>query len=550
MRAIARIVLGLAALAFGVGAGAQAPPPPPQPLGPAPVPAENPQTPAKILLGQALFWDEQMSLTGTVACGTCHRPFSGGSDPRSGAAPTLNPGFDGVFGSADDVHGSAGVPAHGDDGLYTSSAQFALAPQVGGRKAPSAVNAGFSPLLFWDGRAGTTFADPVTSQVLIGNGGALENQALGPLVNAIEMAPAAARTAALAARVNGIVPLALAEDLPAALAAFVSGRDYPALFAQAFGSEGVSASRIAFAIASYERTLTSNQTPFDTENGGTPALTDLERQGRAVFVQNDCAACHAGGLTSDNQFHYIGVRPVGEDLGRFVQTGNNADRGAFRTPSLRNVELRAPYMHDGRFATLEDVVEFYNRGGDFNAPNKDNRIRPRNLTAQQKTALLAFLRRPLTDPRVAAETGPFERPSLYGESTHVPRIVGVGRAGSGGVVPQIGAIEPPNLGNRNFTVSIAGAPAGAHATLVVATTDPGLANAVPSGDFAQRAFTVAAGWGSVNVDLGDDPARVGTKLYGRWYVEDPGAAGGLSVSPAFEATLFGASPTVFRDEFE
>src|SRR5690349_13607701 len=110
-------------LMLGATAHAQGgPPPPPQPLGDAPVPVENPQTPQKILLGQALFWEEQFSVTGTVACGSCHRAFAGGSDPRSGLAPTLNPGADGVFGTPDDVHGSAGVPAHDSSGLYTASA--------------------------------------------------------------------------------------------------------------------------------------------------------------------------------------------------------------------------------------------------------------------------------------------------------------------------------------------------------------------------------------------------------------------------------------------
>src|SRR5205814_1295233 len=177
---------------------------------------------------------------------------------------------------------------------------------------------------------------------------------------------------------------------------WIAGRDYAALFSETFGDDAITPTRIALAIASYERTLTANQTPFDLENGGTPALTDLERQGRALFVQNDCAACHAGALLSDNQFHYIGVRPPNEDLGRFNQTANNADRGSMKTPSLRNAALRAPYMHDGKLATLADVVDFYDRGGDFNAPNKDPRVHPRGFTAQQKAALVAFLGRPLT----------------------------------------------------------------------------------------------------------------------------------------------------------
>ena len=546
MQTILRTFAFLSMLVIAAFAHAQGgPPPPPQPLGNPPVPVENPQTPQKILLGQALFWEEQLSVTGTVACGTCHRAFAGGSDPRSGLAPTINAGADGVLGTGDDVHGSAGVPAHDAGGLYTASAT----PQVGGRRAPSAVDAAFAPLLFWDGRAGTTFLDPATGVTLIASGGALENQALGPLVNSVEMAPAAAQTAQLAGRISGAQPLALAENLPAALASFVAGRGYPELFAQVFGDTAITPARIAFAIASYERTLVANQTPFDVENGGTPALTDLERQGRALFVQNDCAACHAGALTSDNNFHYIGVRPPAEDLGRFNETGNNADRGRMRTPSLRNVELRAPYMHNGGLATLEDVVDFYDRGGDFTAPNKDPRVHPRGLTAQQKAALVAFLKRPLTDPRAAAESGAFARPALYTESSRVPSIVGSGVAGAAGV-PAIGAIEPPLLGNRNFTVSIANVANGAHATLVVSRVDPGVAAAIPSADFATKTLVLAATTGSVNIDLGDDPTLSGQTLYGRWYVEDASAPNGLAISPAFAATVFGTSPTLFRDDFE
>src|SRR5262249_47426758 len=153
-----------------------------------------------------------------------------------------------------------------------------------------------------------------------------------------------------------------------------------------------------------------------------------------------CAAlCHGGNTFTTNSFFNLGVRPGAEDGGLEEITGNQGQLAQFRIPDLRNVELRAPYMHNGRFAALEDVVEFYNRGGDF--PN-GNVIRPLNLTAQQKTDLVAFLKRPLTDPRVAAETPPFDRPMLYTESARVPVVSGTGIAGSAGV-PQAIAVEPP-----------------------------------------------------------------------------------------------------------
>ena len=534
----------------------QGPPAPPQPLGAPPIPAGNPQSSAKIALGKVLFWDEQLSGTGTVACGTCHRSFAGGADPRSALADAAatHPGPDALLGTPDDVIASPGVPAHESSGLYRFDATFGFAEQVGGRTAPSAINAAYAPLLFWDGRAGGSFSDPNTGELLIAQGGALENQALGPLVNAVEMSPSGASIDAVAAQLVRAVPLVLADEVPVALSDWIAGRGYPELFAEVFGSSQPTAARVAMAIASYERSLVSTQTPFDTENGGTLALTDLERQGRQLFVANDCAACHAGALLSDNDFHYLGVRPVTDDLGRFAQTGDPADRGAFRTPSLRNTELRGPFMHNGGFSTLEQVVDFYDRGGDFTAPNKDVRIRPRNLTAQQKTALVAFLRRPLTDTRVAAESAPFDRPRLYTEGDRVPKIVSSGRSGSGGVQPVIGALEPPLLGTR-FTVSVSEGLGGANATLVVSHTDPGVQSEVPIGDFANEALLLqdqgtGNGRGSVNVDLGFDPALVGTTLYGRFYIEDPDATAGLAVTSAFEMTVFGESWTVFRGDFE
>lgn len=536
----------LLALFCTTSALAQAPTPPTQPLGPPAIPTGNPQTAAKIALGKALFWEEQLSVTGTVACGSCHRPVWGGADPRSELAgsSSRNPGVDGIFATADDVQGSAGVPAHTADGHYQPSPIFGFAPQVGGRKSPSAVNAAYASLLFWDGRAGTRFNDPLTGQVLIAQGGALENQALGPLVDTHEMAPAGAQVNDIGERLSRVQPLALASDIPHRLRTWIGERDYPALFTEVFGSAELSAARIAMAIASYERTLNATQTPLDRELGGISALTDLERQGRQVFITTDCAGCHAGTLLSDNDFHYIGLRPTSEDPGRFAQSNNPDERGAFRTPSLRSVELRTPYMHNGRLATLEDVVEFYNRGGDFDAPNKDPRIRPRDLSAAQKAALLAFLRRPLTDPRVAAELAPFDRPTLYTESGRAPAIVGSGTSGSGGFQPQMRALEPPLLGNRSFTVALSQALGGAAATLVVGHDDPGVQGTIPVGDFAETVTVLqgtgaGAGYASVHVDLGENPDLIGQTLYGRFYVADPQAPNALAISPAFRITVFG-----------
>src|SRR5205823_11299886 len=121
------------------------------------------------------------------------------------------------------------------------------------------------------------------------------------------------------------------------------------------------------AIATFERTLYSDRTPFDASVAQISNLTAAEARGQALFNQSRCNVCHAGTLFTDNQFHNIGVRPQFEDTGRFQVTGNNNNIGEFRTPSLRNVGLRGRYSHDGHFAELEDVVDFDNRSADSDA---------------------------------------------------------------------------------------------------------------------------------------------------------------------------------------
>lgn len=522
-----------------------------------PVPPQNPQTPSKIALGKALFWDEQLSLTGTVACGTCHRPQAGGSDPRTALAgfDTVHPGPDGQFETADDIHASPGVALHGADGHYLPSDHFGLRPQVGRRKAPDIHAAAFAPRLFWDGRAEGPFVDPDSGAILIPSGGALEIQSLQPLIDTAEMGHAGNTLQGAAERIEAVRPLALARGLPAELADFIAGRDYPALFAEVFGTPEISAARIAFALASYQRELNRTIVPFDLELQGIPTLTAQELEGRQQFQRLFCHFCHEGARHTDNSFRYIGVRPVDEDLGRFVQTGNPNQRGAFKVPSLRNVALRAPYMHNGGLATLDEVLSFYVRGGDFDAPNKDGLIAPLFLNATERTDLLAYLVNALTDPRIAAELPPFDRPTLYGESQRVPRIEGVGRPGAFGE-PEIGALEPALIGNQNFTLTLQRVPVGVPATLVVGRTDPGLQDAVPTGDFASiTAITLAndaldGGYLSTQLDLAVDPALAGLALYGRYYVTDQAAAGGLSISRAFRITLFGGPDEVLLDGFE
>jgi cytochrome c peroxidase len=523
---------------------------------PPPAPAANPLTATKAYLGKALFWDEQLSSTRTVACGTCHTAGSGGTDPRSlvDIFDSRNPGFDNIYNTADDVVGSMGVPLNNADGTYSWSSNYGLRAQVTPRKANSHINAAYEPLLFWDGRATGTFRDPLTNAVIINGGGALESQVVSPPVSDTEMAHAGRNWTEVAAQISASKPLALATDIPPALERWIDGRSYPELFEEAFGTPEVTPARIAMAIASYERTLFSDQTPLDLADAGIQPLPPAEARGRDVFLNTQCTTCHVGSLMTDNTFRNIGVRPVIEDTGRHQVTGSNGDLGEFRVPGLRNVGLRSSFMHNGRFATLEEVVEFYNRGGDFpNEPNFAGQfIRPRNLSAQQKADLVVFLRDALTDPRVAAELPPFDRPRLYSESNRVPVVFGTGRAGSGGHQPKPVAIEPPLAGNPSFTVAVSDALGSAQAVLVIDSSDPGVGSTIPaSGSFTRQTITLqgsgaGAGYGSVSISIPDDPALVGQTFYGRWYVVDPAAANGFSVSQAFRFTVFGAGTSASK----
>jgi cytochrome c peroxidase len=526
---------------------------PVQPLNPPPVPPGNPVTAAKTYLGKALFWDEQLSSTRTVACGTCHFASNGGSDSRAiiNSPRATNAGADGVFGTADDVFASPGVISNNSDGTYIWSPVYGFHEQVTGRKSRSYIDAGYSNSLFWDGRATQVFTDPIGGGVVLPNGAALESQVLGPPVSTAEMGHAGRSWNDVAVRVTIARPLTLSPSVPAGLKDWISGRSYPELFEEAFGTPEVTPARIAMAIATFERTVYSDRTPFDQSVAQISQLSPAEVRGQGVFNGSRCNACHAGTLFSDNAFHNIGVRPQTEDTGRFQVTGNPNNLGEFRTPSLRNVGLRGPYFHDGHFATLEEVVEFYNRGGDFNAPNIDhNLIRPLGLSPQQKSDLVAFLRGALTDPRVAAGTAPFDRPTLYTESIRVPQVTGTGTQGAGGNVPQVTAIEPPLAGNPGFAVGVSNALGGASAVLVIDSNDPGTGPAIPaSGSFARTTVQLSGsgagqGFGSFSLLIPANPALIGSSFFGRWYVRDANAAGGVAVTPAFKFTIFGDATSI------
>ncbi|MGH9465597.1 MAG: cytochrome-c peroxidase [Thermoanaerobaculia bacterium] len=549
----------MAAVVVVAAAAAQAQlPPPPEPPG-------NPLTASKANLGKVLFWDEQVSSTGTAACGTCHFPLNGGEDPRSATSPgAVHPGPDGRFGGDDDVLGSPGVPRNLADGLYDWSPLFGLLEQVTRRNSVPALNAGYAPELFWDGRAPGAFVDPVTGLPVPGleSGAALESQAVGPPVSDVEMGHVGQVWLEVLARLAASVPLALSPDVPAALLKWMDGRSYPELFAEAFGTPEVTAPGVAMAIASYERTQFTDQTPFDEMFTNGTELLPQEQAGLDLFNgTGDCNNFHIAGfptfLFSDNTFRYTGVRPQAEDPGRMEVTGLDEDQGRMRVPSLRNVELRAPFMHNGRFATLEEVIDFYDRGGDFDGENKDILIHPLGLSEQDKADLLAFLTRPLTDPRVALGLPPFDRPTLYTESSRVPTVEGSGQPGSGDFVPLVVALEPPVMGNPSFTVGVWNALGGAEALLVIDDADPGLVVPTCAGQFVCAPVVLqgagaGAGFGSFSVAIPNEAALDEAEWFGRWYVDDAGGGFPAAVSQVFRFKTYRGRQlaAIFADGFE
>jgi cytochrome c peroxidase len=283
-----------------------------------PTPSTNLNYAAKIELGKQLYFDGRLSKNGAIACAFCHNPGTGWADPRQ--------------------------------------TSIGLGGGLGGRQAPTVLNTAFNHLQFWDGRARS-----------------LEEQAIGPIHNPIEMGETHEHVVAKLNKVKG----------------------YREQFRAVFGTE-VNLQGIAEAIAAYERTVISTNSPFDRfVAGDQKAMNEAAVRGMALFKgKARCILCHGGSNFTDNQFHNLGVPQVGpmkEDLGRFYVTKAEKDKGAFKTPTLRSVLETAPYMHDGAFKTLEEVVDFLNNGGGAH-PNLSAMVKPLNLTAEEKADLIEFLK--------------------------------------------------------------------------------------------------------------------------------------------------------------
>jgi cytochrome c peroxidase len=343
----AGLLAGLAlALSSSAAVGAEMTLPVPEGVLAPVIPETNPVTEPKVALGEKLYFDPRLSRDDTVSCATCHDPRHAFAEPRPVSLG---------------VGGAAGV-----------------------RNAPTVLNAAFLREQFWDGRAPT-----------------LEDQALQPLVNPVEMA----------------MP-----DHPAVEAKVRALEEYLPLFEKAFGDRSVTIERVVQAIASFERTLLSLDAPIDRFLAGdAKAISPSAARGWELFNgKARCNTCHGRievlPLFTDEAYHNIGVaakavnfeelaRKVDQDpaalprfshepginqLGRFLVTHEHKDIGAFKTPQLRNVAKTAPYMHDGSEATLRDVIEFYDRGGNPN-PWLDGGMRPLGLSDQEKADLVALL---------------------------------------------------------------------------------------------------------------------------------------------------------------
>jgi cytochrome c peroxidase len=390
-------------------------------LPPVPVPAENPVTEPKRVLGKILFWDEQLSSDGTVACGTCHRPGAGGGDPRAGRHPGVDKG------TIDDVMGSPGIVSLGRDGHARPHPLFGAGPQVTRRLAPSNFGGIWADELFWDGRARSEVKDPLTGKIAVARGGALENQALAALLNETEMARAGRTWADVAADLTRARPLALATSLPPDTAAAIAQHSsYPELFEAAFGDGAITPLRIAFALAAYQRTLVADQTPYDRfAAGDTAALTGRALYGWRALQAFHCTACHTPPLFTNNEFFQIGLRRADFDRGRENVTGNAEDAGEMKVPSLRNVALRARFMHTGELTSLGAAIRFYINT--LPLPERDAipgaGLYTFNMSAVDESDLREFIATGLTDPRVRDETFPFDRPVLRSE-----RVAEVGAA--------------------------------------------------------------------------------------------------------------------------
>ncbi len=302
------------------------------PLPEVPFPDYNPYSKEKASLGKTLFFDPRLSISGQIACASCHNPELGWTD--------------------------------------NLTRSFGHNRQTGKRNAMTILNSGYATSLFWDGRANS-----------------LEDQAQFPISD----------------------PLEMNEKLTIAVDKIAAVKGYKKLFETAFGDSEITLKRIQYAIATFERTIKSPKSKFDKfVTGKADAFSDEQVLGLHLFrTKAQCINCHNTPYFSDNQFHNDGQTlfgTVNEDFGRYNITKNKQDLGKFRTPTLREVANTKPWMHNGHFPSLLDVVEFYNLGNpspvqakylgtarDSLLPVNSPILKKLNLNRTEINALLAFI---------------------------------------------------------------------------------------------------------------------------------------------------------------
>lgn len=512
------------------------------------------------MLGKILFWDEQLSTSNVVSCGTCHVPARAGADDRL----ATHPGDDGIAGTPDDVRGSPGVILSDPINDYIRSELFNLAPQLTDRAANSMINAAYAPELFWDGRARGQFVDPVSGNVLIPAGGALESQAVVPIVSSVEMAHQETDWDAITVKLTRVQPLALATNHPADIAAaLASDPGYPELFEAAFGDDEITAARIGMAIATYERTLIADDTPWDRFMAGQQnALSPAQVQGWQAFQASRCIDCHQAPFFTDHSFRNIGLRPIAEDNGRQAVTGLAGDRGRFKVPSLRNVNLKRTFMHNGQFQTIPDVIAFYARapGAPQQFPdNRDPLMQQVNVPPQAAQVITALLNGGLTDARVVNQQFPFDRPTLFVDRPLDQAVLlGGGVAGTGGIVPRIIVQAPSMIGNLEYRVGLDAAAAlgGSTARLAVSLVPPVNGRINPNEVWDAVEIKDAAGTAGVATwhwPLDPDRVAPGQQVWMQWMVDDPAAPNGQALSTIARITLFCGStgcPDACRADYD
>lgn len=278
-------------------------------------PAQTPYSPQMATLGKMLFFDPRLSGAQNLSCASCHNPSFGYEVPVPGAI------------------GAANTPL--------------------GRKAPTVLNAAFTPIFFWDGRADS-----------------LEAQAQGPMTAAAEMN----------GNFHDIVPRL--NNVP----------EYRAWFAAEFPTSGITKENILTAVATYERTVVSGWAPFDHwVEGDENAISASAKHGFELFTgKTGCSGCHSGWNFTDNQFHDVGFPD--DDIGRGKYEPNNPlAQHAFKTPGLRNLIYRAPFGHAGQMPNLESIIAFYESGGE-SRPSRSPLIKPFSLDDKETADLVAFLK--------------------------------------------------------------------------------------------------------------------------------------------------------------